>query len=132
MFWNVQGAASPKFHRAFKTLKQMYKPQLCVLFEPRCSGQKADAFIRKSRYSFSHRVEARGFSGGIWILWTEELTVDVIEDHPQFVSLRVVASNGSWFYITAIYASPSRSIRDQLWGVLHDRAYEMDGPWIVG
>src|SRR3954470_2161165 len=121
MFWNVQGAASPEFFRAFKTLQRIYKLELCALFEPRCSGPKADALIRRSRYSFSHRVEARGFSGGIWILWTEELAVTVIEDHPQFVTLKLVESNGSWFYVTAIYASPSRSIRDRLWEILHNQ-----------
>ena len=41
---------------------------MIVLLEPRISGLKVDAFIKNSSFNKSHRVEAEGFSGGIWIL----------------------------------------------------------------
>src|SRR4051812_18662300 len=61
------------------------------------------------------------------MLWTNELTVAILENHPQFVTLKVTGVNGSWFYMTAVYASPSRSARDILWDVLHSQANELDG-----
>ena len=69
MYWNVQGAASSNFCRAFRTIVNNYKPSLVVLREPSISGSKADEFIKKSGFDNSYHVEAVGFSGGIWLLW---------------------------------------------------------------
>ncbi|XP_038715030.1 uncharacterized protein LOC120008723 [Tripterygium wilfordii] len=131
MLWNVQGAASPGFRRAFKTLIQTYKPKLVALFEPRCSGIKADEFIRKNRFERSHRVEAVGFSGGIWILWNEFLNVTVCESNGQFVHLRLIDMDRNSF-ITAVYGSPSSLIRKQLWLELQRIARNTSYPWLIG
>lgn len=69
MYWNVQGEASSNFRRAFRIIVNNYKPSLVVFMEPHISGSKADEFIKKSGFDNSHRVEAVGFSGGIWLLW---------------------------------------------------------------
>ena len=50
---------------------QNYKPLLVVLLEPHISGYKADNFIKRSGFDKSYRVEAEGFSGGIWVLWKD-------------------------------------------------------------
>ena len=68
MFWNVQGPSSPEFRRAFKTVSRNYCPNMVVLVKPRCRGKQADDFILSSGFGWSHRVEAKGFAGGIWIL----------------------------------------------------------------
>ncbi|KAL9409078.1 hypothetical protein AB3S75_047461 [Citrus x aurantiifolia] len=68
MFWNVQGAASQSFRQAFESIRQSYNPDMVVVMEPRISGRKADNFIKASGFDRSHRVEAVGFSGEIWLL----------------------------------------------------------------
>ena len=77
MYWNVQGAASGKFRRSFRTIVKKYNYSLVVLMEPRISGIKADEFIMKNGFDKSHRVEAVGFSGGIWLLWRNFIEVEV-------------------------------------------------------
>ncbi|KAI9113491.1 hypothetical protein K1719_015418 [Acacia pycnantha] len=49
-----------------------YKPDIFVLLEPRIFGGNADKVIKKLGFHHSHRVEAAGFSGGIWILWSSK------------------------------------------------------------
>lgn len=63
--WNVQGASSPRFRRAFKTISCMYYPEMIILVEPHCGGLKADKFIKLSGFDRSHRVEASSFSRDI-------------------------------------------------------------------
>ena len=70
-----------------------YQPSMIVLLEPRISGLKADAFIKKSGFNKSHRVEAEGFSSGIWILWKDIFDVEIIRNHTQFIHLRVSQNN---------------------------------------
>lgn len=68
MFWNVQGAASLVFRRSFGSLIKNYKLVMVVLLEPRISGCKVNDFIKRIGFDKSPRVEATGFSRGIWIL----------------------------------------------------------------
>lgn len=62
--WNTQGAVSRKFQRVLGLICQQYKPDAVALLEPRVSGSTADKIIKKSRFPYSFRVEAAGFSGG--------------------------------------------------------------------
>ncbi|XP_052289997.1 uncharacterized protein LOC127899892 [Citrus sinensis] len=132
LFWNVQGAASKKFYRAFATILNNYKPSIVVILEPRISGCKADDFIMNSGFSRSHRIEATGFSGGIWILWHEAFVIKVVLNHKQFVHMQIVENNNFFSWATAVYASPNPVLRRHLWVHLNHIAKSVQGPWIVG
>ncbi|KAK9175331.1 hypothetical protein WN944_027337 [Citrus x changshan-huyou] len=94
MFWNVQRAGASNFRLSFDVIIQCYTSSMVVMFEPRISGQKANNFIRGCGFERSHRIEAVGFSGGIWILWRDFLTVEIILNHKQFVHFKIISSNG--------------------------------------
>ena len=115
LFWNVQGAASKKFRRAFATILNNYKPGIVVILEPRISSCKADDFIMNSGFARSHRIEATGFSGGIWILWHEAFVIKVVLNHKQFVHMQIVENNNFVSWVTAVYASPNPVLRRHLW-----------------
>lgn len=85
MTWNCQGVASRQFLRVLKSLLQEYKPSVLALLEPRVSGRTADSIIKQTGYPNSHRIEATGFAGGIWLLWQDHMTLSVITNHPQFI-----------------------------------------------
>ena len=81
LFWNVQGATSKKFRRAFATLQNNYKRGIIVILEPRISGCKANDFIMKNGFARSRRIQANRFSGGIWIIWQESFVIKVVLNH---------------------------------------------------
>ncbi|KAK9158230.1 hypothetical protein Scep_004804 [Stephania cephalantha] len=89
LVWNCQGAADAKLHRVLKTLCAIHKLELLVLLETRISGDQADKVIRKLGFQKSHRIEARGFSGGIWVLWRPDIQVSILRSRWQFVHLKV-------------------------------------------
>ncbi|XP_039033441.1 uncharacterized protein LOC120169347 [Hibiscus syriacus] len=63
----LEGVGHPKFILViFQYLGDFILNIVCFV-EPRISGRKADAFIASIGFPYSHRVEANGFSGGIWI-----------------------------------------------------------------
>lgn len=64
-----------------------FNPNVVMLVETRISGLKAKSVVKSIRMPNSHRVEARGFSGGIWILWKSEVLVDVEINDFKFVHL---------------------------------------------
>lgn len=57
-----------EFNRIFKAFIWNYNLSTVVLVEPMISWQKANDFILKSDFNRSHRIEAVGFSEGIWAL----------------------------------------------------------------
>ncbi|XP_017620776.1 uncharacterized protein LOC108464989 [Gossypium arboreum] len=68
------GCANLKFPSIFWEYNREHKSDLVGLLETRVSGPKADSIISKLGFECSHRVEAVGFSGGIWIGWKDYIT----------------------------------------------------------
>ncbi|KAL4273588.1 hypothetical protein GQ457_13G013000 [Hibiscus cannabinus] len=85
-------------------------PDIVVIMEPRVSGVRADRFIRKSGFEFSYRVEAHGFSGGIWLLWQASVHMQIL----------------------AISNHPSAQRRRELWDQLLALNPGIGVPWVVG
>ncbi|KAK8655607.1 hypothetical protein V6N13_108181 [Hibiscus sabdariffa] len=65
--WNVQGCGHWRFLPTAKQFMRDNKPDMVVFVEPRISGVRANSLISSLGFPNSHRVESRGFSGGIWI-----------------------------------------------------------------
>ncbi|KAL4369613.1 hypothetical protein GQ457_05G012620 [Hibiscus cannabinus] len=127
------GALDPVVARSFKLMCRSKVPDVVAIFEPRISGGAADRFIRKSGFTFSFRVEARGFSGGIWILWKDSVHIDILAVSNQCVHGHCVPLNGEpGFRITFIYASPEVGRRRSLWPQLQALELEHGIPWILG
>ncbi|KAL4291711.1 hypothetical protein GQ457_14G003420 [Hibiscus cannabinus] len=80
-----EGALDPDFNRSFKLLVRQQKPDIVVIMEPRISGREADRFIRRSGFEFSYRVEANGFSSGIWVLWRDTINIQVLAVSNQYI-----------------------------------------------
>ncbi|KAJ4841656.1 hypothetical protein Tsubulata_010983 [Turnera subulata] len=127
----AEGAVKPQFKRNLQLFCQQYKLAIVVVVEPRTSGRKASRIIASLGFPRSHRVEARGFSGGLWVLWrNQEVKVEAIISHAQFIHMRVW-HNHQWFWLTAVYGSPTEAIRRALWRNIEIIASQLNGPWIL-
>ncbi|XP_050222138.1 uncharacterized protein LOC126672232 [Mercurialis annua] len=131
MVWNVQGAGSKARKRVFRNFCLKYRLDIVGIVEPRISGRKADDFVKASGFDFSHRVEANGFSGGIWILWKSVVKVEVLINNKHFIHVRVGEGVDS-FLLTIIYASPNAALRKFVWEDLSLIAAGIREPWILG
>lgn len=78
LVWNCQGAKSALFINALKTLIRIHGLHIIALLEPRISGERADRTIKRIGFQNSYRVEATGFSGGIWIMWDDFWHVQIL------------------------------------------------------
>lgn len=87
--WNCQGAASKNFLRAAKMLLKKHHPDIFCLMETKTSGDNADTVCCKLGFENWARVEALGFSGGIWVFWSDALQVEILTSQPQFVHMAI-------------------------------------------
>ena len=106
-----KGRSRVIFRCSFKTIVRNYNPFLVVILEPRVSGVKTDDFIKKNGFDNSHRVEAVGFFGGIWILWRSFIEVEVLANYRQFIHLKICKNNEFVSWAMTIYASPNPMLR---------------------
>ncbi|TYI30578.1 hypothetical protein ES332_A05G397800v1 [Gossypium tomentosum] len=83
-------------------------------------------------YSNSCSIGTNGFSGGIWVLWSDNVIVNILGLHSQVVHMRV--SNGqssSGFLYSAVNANTHRTTRCLLWDYLNSVANSIDEPWLI-
>ncbi|KAI9121265.1 hypothetical protein K1719_008298 [Acacia pycnantha] len=129
---DYRGAASKGVATMIRDIKFQYKVDLFVLLEPRISGRSADKVIKSWGFSHSVRMEAEGFSGGIWLLWNlDDLAVDVKIINEQFIHCSL-CFGGKEMMFTAVYGSPMESKRVCLWDLLYNLSTETSMPWILG
>ncbi|KAI9111378.1 hypothetical protein K1719_017068 [Acacia pycnantha] len=132
LIWNVRGAASKGVAAVVRDMKRRYRVDVVAILEPRISGNQATKVIRSWGFGHSYRVEADGFSGGIWLLWESDcLRVDIILKDEQFIHCRLGLDRKELLF-TAIYASPNEHRRCSIWEKLGSLAKEIEEPWLLG
>ena len=109
----------------------IHKPCMVVLLEPQISGIKAELLICFLKFHHSYRVEALGYSGGIWILWNDNWSVWILINHKQYVHLNVWDDCRCNFLFIVIYGNPQARSRMKLWRDLTNIAVNVRGPWVV-
>lgn len=115
LVWNVQGAVSRSFPRVMREYMCDLNPNMVVLIETRVSGAIVNRVISNLGMPKSHKVEAREFSGGIWVLWKESVEVQVLVNSRKFVHLKVkFLALTDWVLFTGVYGSLRDSLRRQL------------------
>lgn len=81
--WNYRGAGNRSFSRNIKEMMWLCKPGILSLLEPRNSKEIIDGVCKRKGRKNWFRVEADGFSGGIWLLWNK----DEVESWKLLVSI---------------------------------------------
>lgn len=131
MVWNARGAGSKEFVQDFKSLVKIHKPNLVGLVETRVGRDRANKIVRRLGFSNWRIFDGRGFSGGIWILWNNDVRVNFIDDMAQAVSFDVGYDNKNW-KMTVVYGSPNPTNRERLWDYLRACSSQFQGAWVVG
>lgn len=96
-----------------------FKPNIVSLLKTKTSGKKADEVIASLGFHSSYRVEAHGFSGGIWLGWKDSVQLEILRSHPQFTLAQLrYGFPIQELLICFVYGSPNKSKRVALWDAL--------------
>ncbi|XP_021717685.1 uncharacterized protein LOC110685467 [Chenopodium quinoa] len=132
MMWNVQGAGKQAFLPTLREIIRINNPNVLALVENHISGERAQKICDKIGFSGQTRVEAQGFSGGIWLFWKQdEVSVVPIEHHGQHITVKIARVGDDPWIFSAIYASPDSTIRRDLWSAMENNKNNFSGPWIL-
>ncbi|KAH1057167.1 hypothetical protein J1N35_035232 [Gossypium stocksii] len=116
-----------------KKARTLYDSKIRLgLFEPKVSRSKVDEIIVKLGFHHSHRIEARGFSRGIWIGWNDTTQIEIIQNPPQFILVKV--RNGGQIepiLIVFVYRRPNPTKRKSSWEALKAAVPSDCTPWMA-
>lgn len=130
--WNVRGASNNEFDRTLREIIRVNKPDILTLHEPRISGDRPQNVIRNLGFNHHILVEAKGFSGGIWILWNRpDISIIQISAHEQFLHVQVSDNFSSPWILTVVYASPRATEHAILWETILNISHSLNKDWMV-
>ncbi|KAK8628349.1 hypothetical protein V6N13_064058 [Hibiscus sabdariffa] len=130
--WNAQGCGSNKFIRFAHQYIRDHHPDIFVFIETHISGDLATRAINALGFSNFFRVEAPGFSGGIWICWFDNVHDDVLLCLFQFILCRItIPCSSTYCLVTFVYMSLNAHKRKALWSYFRSFAHLISEPWII-
>ncbi|XP_026450633.1 uncharacterized protein LOC113350721 [Papaver somniferum] len=129
MAWNCWGLGNTPTIRALKTFLRGTDPSILFLSETKMFEQVT--LHRISQFGFQNHciVASVGRSRGLWILWKDDLNIEIISQSSNLIHVIVQGGDGrdSW-HLFCLYGSPVASHRSTLWQNMNSYAQKFDGP----
>ncbi|KAF4350615.1 hypothetical protein G4B88_000705 [Cannabis sativa] len=75
-------------------------------------------------------VDRVGLSGGLLLMWKDDIKVQVLSSSPGHILATVAGSGFSPWFFTGFYGNPDASQRHFSWRLLRDLRKEVQGPWL--
>ncbi|GAU22350.1 hypothetical protein TSUD_106780 [Trifolium subterraneum] len=121
-----------KAKRHISDVVRKYSPTFLLIMETHTSFLKTKKFWQGIGYTNVHYVDARGHSGGIWLLKQHgsNIATDVFEVYKDTITIRLSLGTAKWFF-TGIYASPVYTSRLELWHHINDPRKDITEPWLL-
>lgn len=128
---NCHEAVKLGFVRLLKSYIQIHQVKIMAVIEIRISGKLEYKVSQHIGFERSHRVEAQGFSDGIYILQRECISMEVLRNDWQYVIVEIPFKTQQNFVFTIVYASSNSTIRRDLQKALLMVAYQIEAPWLM-
>lgn len=130
--WNVQGMGSPETFSALRNLINRFHPQVLFICETKSNWAKMDVIKKRIQFKGIHVVNSMGLSGGLTMLWIEDVNVKIIGSLKYFIDAIInPGMDNSWQFM-GYYRDLDPSQRLQSWRLL--RRLKDGGTllWLVG
>lgn len=130
--WNCRGTGSPDTLRAIVRMIRDHKPDILFLMETRVSSTRVRYLLKNSSFTNLAAIEARGFSGGLWVFWNETTTpLRVLSYTAQAMNVGILKDGQVDLVLTLVYASPTFSIRQQFHQYIETISPIIHVPWLI-
>ncbi|XVF04322.1 hypothetical protein REPUB_Repub05bG0072500 [Reevesia pubescens] len=121
LFWNSRDSGTFDFSRHARELVMSHNIDVLVIVELYISGNNADKVIKKLHFDSFTITDAKGFCGGIWMLWKKNITVvTLFKKSEQFISVLIIDEKYARWTFIAVYANLFRLIDYFFWNYLKE------------
>ncbi|XP_059451003.1 uncharacterized protein LOC132181787 [Corylus avellana] len=131
MSWNCRGLGNPRTVRDLCRLVKVKKPEMVFLMETIMGKTKMERIRRRLGFPNMLVVDCVGKSGGLALLWTETIEVEVQNYSSRHINAKVnTKPSVGWWKFTGFYGHPEASKRKEAWGLIRHLATLDPKPWI--
>lgn len=128
--WNCRGLAATTTTRELRDICRSHKPEIVFLMETRAPKERIVRYRRMLKFQHDFSVEPRGFSGGLCLLWTRNVEIQVISSSLNFIHVNVfLLESKDVFECTFVYGNPIFQQRRNLWDKILALLTNRNSPW---
>ena len=126
--WNCWGICNAPTVRALKALIRGRNPSIVFLSETKASDSRMNDVARMIGFQNFVVIGPRGRAGGICLLWSDDLDVDILEFNSNMIAIHVSDGSVGWSVI-GCYGPPYKTKRVKAWIDLCALLVSINGPW---
>ncbi|XP_040996152.1 uncharacterized protein LOC121242341 [Juglans microcarpa x Juglans regia] len=115
--WNCRGLGNPRTVRDLSMLVKIHKPSILFLMETKLQKKNLDGLKLKLGFKYLFSVDSVGRSGGMVLLWAEDVHIKISTYSQKHINMWVVQSEVEWM-LTCFYGNPKTEKRYEGWGIL--------------
>ena len=104
------------------------KPDVVFLSETKANKNRMDYVKKFVKFDNSCVVEAKGYAGGLCIMWKNGLAIKEVEYDKNLIVVKVTDQSVEWILI-GFYGPPYKSKKKKAWGNLFAFLESHQGPW---
>ena len=116
--------------REIRCIADTFNPLLLFLSETKMRSQRADELRWRLGFQNAFGVSSVGLSGGLVLLWKNNVTVDLKSYSKFHIDVWVTMENGRQWRFTGFYGEPVRARRKESWRLLRFLRNQTDLPWL--
>lgn len=129
---NCRGCGRPEVVRDIRNIVDMHNPKVLFLSETKMSANRSQELKGRLRFPNAFGVSCNGLSGGLVIMWKNEVTMELKTYSKYHIDMWVTENTAEakrWRF-TGFYGEPKRSQRKESWTMHRFLRNESDLPWL--
>ena len=126
--WNCRGICQAVTVRALAAQIKRARPDVVFLSETKANKNRMDYVKKFVKFDNSCVVEAKGYAGGLCIMWKNGLAIKEVEYDKNLIVVKVTDQSVEWILI-GFYGPPYKSKKKKAWGNLFAFLESHQGPW---
>ena len=116
--WNCRGLGNPQTEDELVTLIGNKAPKLVFLMETKVDRYVIEKIRRKVQFADCHVVPRQNRGGGLALLWTDTITVDVLSSSECHIDVVIDQGMDDAWRLTGFYGNPDTANREDSWSLL--------------
>ncbi|GLT27731.1 hypothetical protein SLA2020_027080 [Shorea laevis] len=130
--WNCRGLGNPRAVRCLIELVRLKKPVVVFLCETLLDKRQMEQIRRRLVFQHCFTVDRSGRSGGVAVLWTNEVQLSLRSYSRNHINMGVDNLGHHTWRFTGFYGYPERNRRRSSWALLRELAAQSSLPWLIG
>lgn len=128
--WNCQGLGTSWIVRSLHKIMKDQAPTICFLMKTRLNKDGFKKHCRNLPFPNQFIVKKPDSSGGLALLWKDEVVLDVINFTTNHILAKVIEEDGFIWYLIGFYGWSETNQKSKSWALLTHQLSFVDGPWM--